>query len=319
MKSGSTLEGRACFEAINGPPPGKFIETTHGTTHYVLEGPNEGKLVVLQHGVGSNLGVFDKIAADLVSRECRVLRYDFYDRGYSETDPQRYPVKGAGSPHPLDFTLDVYVEQFRDVLTKLGLENEDFIHCGHSNGGVLGIGYTAKCPDHVKGLVLIDAVCLPASKPLAAKVAELPYVGPIVVGLFGADTFLKFARASCTDPALLEDFFAKLERNVKENARFFAAVQSTNSNCKGFVGSAEPEFRQCCKAKIPIHGIWGKADTSVPYSQWLALKQIATWEGLKDVGLVTDVAFEGMPHNVFFEDSKPEECSQSICEFVSKH
>jgi len=251
---------------------------------------------------------------ELVAQGNRVLRYDFYDRGYSETCPKKYPIQGVGL-HPLDFTLDVYVEQFRDVLTNLGLENTDMIHCGHSNGGVLGIGYTAKYPDLVKGLVLMDAVCLPASKPIAAKVAELPFVGPIVVSLFGTNTLLNFARASVSDPALLEDYFTKLERNANENARFFASIRSTNSYCKGFVGSAEQEFRKCCQAKIPIHGIWGEADESVPYTQWLRLQEIAQEEGLD---AISEISFEGMPHNVFFDDSKPQECSQSICGFVSK-
>ena len=71
--------GRAVFEAINGPP-GKFLATTRGTTHYVLEGPEDAPLlVVLQHGIGGALSLFDRIAADLVRQGCRVLRYEFYE------------------------------------------------------------------------------------------------------------------------------------------------------------------------------------------------------------------------------------------------
>ena len=32
----------------------------------------------------------------------------------------------------------------------------------------------------------------------------------------------------------------------------------------------------------------------------------------------SEVAFDGMPHNVFFEDAKPEECSRAICGFVAE-
>ena len=50
--------GRAVFEAINGPAPGKFLETSRGTTHYVLEGPEDAPmLVVLQHGIGGALSL----------------------------------------------------------------------------------------------------------------------------------------------------------------------------------------------------------------------------------------------------------------------
>ena len=103
-------------------------------------------------------------------------------------------------------------------------------------------------------------------------------------------------------------------RNVRENPRFFAACRSTSSHCKGFVGSAEDEFRAVCRAKIPMRLIWGKDDTSVPYTQCLALGAIARAEGAD----ASEVAFDGMPHNVFFEDAKPEECSRAICGFVAE-
>lgn len=76
------------YERLFGPPPGKYLETTHGKTHYVLEGPenDDAPLVVLQHGLGSNLRVWDAVAERLVEQGgYRVLRYDLYDRGYSQT------------------------------------------------------------------------------------------------------------------------------------------------------------------------------------------------------------------------------------------
>ena len=191
--------GRAVFEAINGPAPGKFLQTTHGTTHYVLEGPEDAPmLVVLQHGIGGALSLFDRIAADLVKQGCRVLRYEFYDRGYSESDPEKYPVTAVS--HTLRFTLDVYVEQCREVLEGLGLADKDMVHCGHSCGGVTGIGYAARYPEHVKGLCLVDAVCLPALKPLAARIADLPVLGNLVVRALGRRTMVKFTRGACRDP-----------------------------------------------------------------------------------------------------------------------
>ena len=89
--SSTNAGGRACFESIYGPPKGQFLETTHGTTHYILEGNgnrnnnknNNTPLIVLIHGIGGNLGVYDSMAADLVNTlSCQVLRYDLYDRGY---------------------------------------------------------------------------------------------------------------------------------------------------------------------------------------------------------------------------------------------
>ena len=80
------------------------------------------------------------------------------------------------------------------------------------------------------------------------------------------------------------------------------------------MGSAEDEFRAVCRAKIPMRLIWGKDDTSVPYAQCLTLGEIARAEGAD----ASEVAFDGMPHNVFFEGAKPEECSRAICGFVAE-
>ena len=313
----TSLQGTACFEAINGPAPGKFLKTEHGNTHYVLEGPESSKLlVILQHGLGSHLGIFDQIAKDLVAQGYRVLRFDFYDRGYSETDPERYPVSGVS--YSLKFTLDIYVQQTRNVVAGLGLEKQDYIFCGHSTGGAAGIGYSRKYPEHLKGLILMSALCLPASKPLAARVADLPIIGTMIVSMFGANTMIKFATSSCKNPSgypEVQAFLDKLARNVRENKRYFASIRSTNGYCKGFVGSAEEEFRAFCKHKLPVHMIWGEADASVPYSQCLELQRIAKEEGLEEV---TAISFEGIPHNVLFPDAKQTECSESICNFVAK-
>ena len=46
----------------------------------------------------------------------------------------------------------------------------------------------------------------------------------------------------------------------------------------------------------------------------MALGAIARSEGAD----ASEVAFDGMPHNVFFEDAKPEECSRAICGFVAE-
>ena len=138
----------------------------------------------------------------------------------------------------------------------------------------------------------------------------------IVVRALGRRTMVKFTRGACRDPdgAAVRDFLERQARNVRENQRFFAACRSTSSHCKGFVGSAEDEFRAVCRAKIPMRLIWGKDDTSVPYTQCLALGAIARAEGAD----ASEVAFDGMPHNVFFEDAKPEESSRAICGFVDE-
>lgn len=313
--SGIDNGGRAVAEKIFGKAPGQFIQTTHGITHYQLEGKNDTPLVILQHGIGSDSRRYDQIVQDLHTIGFRTLRYDFYDRGYSETDPTLYPVTRVGV-HPIKFTMEIHIQQMQDVLMNLGLENTPFIHCGHSMGGLTGIAYAATYPQQVKGLILVDAVCLPVSKPLPAIIANLPILGNIIVKYFGIKTFIKFSKNSVVNPDMPEiaNFLQLQAQNAQENARFFAAIRSTNRYCRGMIDSAEIEYRKCCQANIPIHLIWGKDDTSCPYENCVQMKQIAQQEGTT----VTETSFDGMPHNVFFPDAKPNECSKSICDFVTR-
>lgn len=309
---------RTRYQDIAGPLPGKFLALTHGKTHYQLQGPEDGPLVILQHGLGGNTAVWDGIAKDLVEQlNARVLRYDFYERGYSETESQLYPIARVGDPHPLRFSMSLYLTQMREVILSLGLESTDFVHVGHSMGGTVGLAYAARYTQQVKGLVFVDAVCLPPTKPLTAHVADLPLIGNVLVRNLGSQTFVKFARKSCTPQADeypgVKKFLEYASRNALENPRFFASIRSTNGNCLGFRGSAEHLFRKCCQSAIPMHFVWGKGDLSAPYQDCIKLRAIASELGME----TTETSFDNMPHNVFFADAKPKECSTSILSFVT--
>lgn len=193
------------------------------------------------------------------------------------------------------------------------------------------MAYANQYPEYIKGLVLVDTICLPTSKPWTARLADVPVLGDWLVYLAGVPTLLKFARESCYDPdgnVVVRRMLDSFERNARENIRYFAAIRSTNTNCLGFVGTAEPVFRELCEKKcndsssssnhFAIHLIWGKADRSIPYAHCLKLKGIAKEILGEGNGIVTETSFDEMPHNVFFPDAKPNECAACIREFVSR-
>jgi pimeloyl-ACP methyl ester carboxylesterase len=303
--------GKAYYEELFGPPPGKFVQTTLGSTHYILEGESDGgPLVILQHDIGGSTAVFDSLAKNLVKKGFRVLRYDLYDHGYSETDSTRYPIRN--NDHPLPMDLKLHVQQLRDILFALELENVDCCSCGHGIGGMIGIGFAAAHPDTIKGLVLINAACLPRKKPLGDE-CWVKLMGP------GA-AFRDFSQNSCkyTGQQILripqmQELVNKQCQNAMENVRFSAALASTNLHCGS--ASAEKDFRLCCAYRIPIHLIWGKADTWLPYAQHSAkLRHIAT-----DICTeVTEDSFRDVPHNFFIDSVKRKERSESIRNFASQ-
>lgn len=306
------LEGTAAAETVLGPPPGKMIPTSLGRTHYVLEG--SGPLVVMQHGIALNLEVMNVISEALVASGFRTLRYDLYDRGWSETDAARFPITSFAK-HPIEFTTTMHVTQMRDVLEALGLAETPLVHIGHSTGGGVGLAYASTYPSHVRGLVLAAAVVLALNLPLMARFVDVPIIGPFLVR--ATLRTKKFGRSAYVDPDMpaiasrLEKAFALVEANC----RYFAAIRSTNQHFVGFVGSAEGTYTKLCSEQhIPIHLVWGQSDSIVPYSQCQRLHAIAKEHQVD----VTETAFEGIPHNIWSPDAKPQESVASIIDFVTK-
>jgi len=270
--------------------------------------------VIVQHGLLGSVSNMDGIADALLAQGFRVLRYDLFDRGHSVSDPARYPIKTAGL-HPMDFTLENHVQQMRDVLVLLDLTETPFVHCGHSTGGVVGIGYAAQYPQFVKGLCLIATICLPLSLPIATNLVDVPILGPYAIENFGSAVFMMYAKKTFVEPdsAIMKPILEKVARQLRENERCVAAIRSTSLHCRGFAtGSAEQEFVEVCKVSIPVHLIWGTEDDSVPYQHCIRLREIAMAHGTA----VTDLTLEGMPHCVFYPDAKPRECEDSIREFA---
>src|SRR4051812_915536 len=83
-----TLDDAARREA-----PGKFIRLTDGITHYQIDGPDTGRVVVLAHGFSVPYYIWDSTAAALAGAGYRVIRYDSYGRGWSDRPDVPYNDK----------------------------------------------------------------------------------------------------------------------------------------------------------------------------------------------------------------------------------
>ena len=64
--------------------PGQFARLADGYTHYEIGGPPDGRVVVLAAGATVPYYIWDPTFAALTAAGFRVLRYDYYGRGYSD-------------------------------------------------------------------------------------------------------------------------------------------------------------------------------------------------------------------------------------------
>jgi 3-oxoadipate enol-lactonase len=118
--------------------------------HYEEQG--QGSAVVLVHGLGNDLHLWDEVATDL-ARLHRVIRYDV--RGFGETDRPAGPYTLAG------FAIDL-----AGLLDALAVDRAHVM--GLSMGGVIAQRLALDFPQRVRSLVLVSTSSEVGDKARAA-------------------------------------------------------------------------------------------------------------------------------------------------------
>lgn len=149
--------------------PSQFVSIDGMEVHFRDEGFLQDSLpLVLIHGTGASLHTFDEWTNTLKETR-RVLRMDL-------------PAFGLTGPFPdADYSIENYVDFIQKFLTKNGIQK--CILGGNSLGGNIAWQFTAKYPQKVEKLILIDASGYPsASKsiPLAFRLGRIPVVNKLL-------------------------------------------------------------------------------------------------------------------------------------------
>lgn len=116
------------------------MSATADGTHYRRTG--SGAPVVLIHGVGADLEMWEAVAERLASAH-DVLRYDMLGHGASAKPPGPY-------------RLDDFIDQLRNLVDELGVRQ--FVLAGFSMGGLVAQGFALAAPKRIERLVLLNTV-----------------------------------------------------------------------------------------------------------------------------------------------------------------
>src|SRR5262245_3315699 len=128
--------------AVRASAPGSFIALADGYTHYEIGGPATGRTVVLAAGATVPYYIWDPTFAALTAAGYRVLRYDYYGRGYSDRPNAAY-------------TQDLYIRQLVQMLDALGIRDPIDLG-GLSFGGSVITTFADRYPQRVRSLVYLD-------------------------------------------------------------------------------------------------------------------------------------------------------------------
>src|SRR5215216_3760065 len=175
---------------------GSFVQLPDGVTHYELGNPTRDQTVVLVHGFSVPYFIFDPTFHFLTQNGFRVLRYDLFGRGFSDRPDVHY-------------NIDLFVQQLTDLLDALRLTHPVSL-VGLSMGGPIAATFTARCPERVSKLILIDpagARAIVFSRIL--KALATPIIGETLLGLAGSGGMAKQIAFDFFDKDLVENFQAR--------------------------------------------------------------------------------------------------------------
>lgn len=122
------------------------VESPYGSLRVYEWGPEEGRKVLLVHGISNPCIALGAIAHGLADKGCRVMMFDLPGRGYSDT-----PV---ATPHSNRlYTTTILLALTSSPLPWTG--NETFSLIGYSLGGGIAANFTSYFPSLVASLVLL--------------------------------------------------------------------------------------------------------------------------------------------------------------------
>ena len=243
--------------AARAAAPGKIAYLPQGATHYAWIGPTRGPVAVMIHGLTTSSPVWKEIAEGIADIGYRVLVYDLYGRGFSDT------VEGA---HDTQF----YLTQLDDLLADQKLD-DGLTVVGFSMGGAIATAFAASEPHRMRRLVLLapSGIDLRES-PFSEFCRTRPIIGDWVHGTVGG---LRMTRqinedaAAAKAPHVLQAQAQELDRRG-----FLPAVLACR---RGILDQTqEQQHRAISRDGIPTIAIWGEEDTVVPIS---ALGHMAQW------------------------------------------
>jgi len=227
---------------------GSYVRLSNGMTHYELGNPSGDPTVVLVHGFSVPYYIYDPTFDFLTRNGFRVLRYDLFGRGFSDRPDENYDIH-------------LFVRQLADLLDTLAITLPISL-AGLSMGGPITATFTARHPERVEKLILIDPA---GAKTLyfspILKVVTAPGIGETLLNLAGNGGVIKTIAADLFDKRLVDHFVERYMVQVQYKG-FRNAILSTVRN--NMIGCYIETYRRVGALGKPTLLIWGRHDTTVP-------------------------------------------------------
>ena len=282
-------ENREMNESVRSQLGGSYLRLSRGVTHYTLEGPVNGQVVVLVHGGTVPMFTWDAISPILATAGYRVLRYDMYGRGYSDRPSVAYD-------------RELYLNQLLDLLDALNL-HEPIDLVGYSLGGGIVADFAARYPQRVSRLALISPVVYNFKTP---RIFRIPVLGEFLARIIGIRTVTKRANSMYEGTSFFQrhaDLFA--EQTIFKGFQF-SLLSMIRSDA---LGDYRNSYEAVGKQKRSVLLMWGSRDTEIPEEVINTARKL--------IPHVQFHALQNAGHNIVFQ--KPEQTSAILINFLQSN
>ncbi len=243
-------ETRELDAAARATVPGAFASLSDGYTHYELGGPERDKksVVVLAAGFSVPYYIWDPTFNALTSAGFRVLRYDYYGRGYSDRPA-------------IPFSDAMYVRQLDELLNHVHITGPiDLV--GISFGGSFITSFADQYPERVRSLVYFDPSI---RRPYPLSLSEgMPRVWNYLTAVFDERYWAQDQLGDFLHPERFPDwpkrYWEQMQFKGFRRSRFLEIY--TNAEVDQI-----DQFERVGQHPRPVLVIWGKQDKTVPFDE----------------------------------------------------
>jgi pimeloyl-ACP methyl ester carboxylesterase len=248
-------------DAARASAPGQFAKLSDGYTHYELAGPPGGRVVILAAGATVPYYIWDPTFKALVDAGFRVLRYDYYGRGFSDRPD-------------IPFTQDLYVRQFRELLAAVHI-SEPFDLAGLSFGGAVITSVAARDPDRVRSLIYVDpAFRTPQSLTL---LESAPRAWNVMTAILDERGWADGQLGDFLHPERFPDWPDRYRTQLRYRGFRRARLSDLRSNVDA---DQRDELQAVGRSRRPVLAIWGKQDPNVPFELSASLMAVMPYARL---------------------------------------
>ena len=246
------LEHISLDDAARRKAPGHFVRLADGLTHYELTGPDSARTVVLLTGMSVPYYLWDPTRDALAAAGYRVLRYDYYGRGWSDRPDAAYD-------------LEMYDRQLENLLDSLAIRSPVDV-AGNSMGGVVAAHFANRHPARVRSLILID--------PAFAMTGRMPFPMNVPgVGEYGMTIFAPALPGNQRDDFLHPERFPDWASRYREQMAYHGFRRAILRTVRGDAMRDAPDAFSAVDAQLPVLLIWGRQDHTVPFERNAAVRR----------------------------------------------